>query len=147
MSRSIREVLSSRSDFSPFLVHLTRGNGDQPRERRRSARRKLSRMLRAGVVRARNPHGVLARHFNDFRRQVPALYLRAFCLTDTPPEQLPTLIGEIWGRRDRLDSYGLVFSKRHRGVREAGPPRRYFTLTEEGRKMVLAVEVAGAIVS
>ena len=61
------------------------------------------------------------------------------------PKALPR--GTIYTTLQRLEDDGLVVSKRHRGVREAGPPRRRFTVTEQGRRMVLAAEVAGAIVA
>ncbi|HKX05626.1 MAG TPA: abortive infection system antitoxin AbiGi family protein [Methylomirabilota bacterium] len=79
----------------------------------------------------------MTRRFTEFRRQVPAQYLQAVCLTDTPPEALPTLIGDILGRRDRLDNYGLVFSKRF--ILERGGSPVVYLATQAGNALADAL--------
>lgn len=133
MTRSIRDILPERSDFSPLLVHLTRGQGEG-KARRASARRRLLQILRSRLIRAHNPHGLLTRNFENLPRQVPPKYLKAVCLTDTPLEQLWTVIGDIWARKHRLDRYGLVFSKSF--VMNAGGNPVIYLCTQSGNALV-----------
>lgn len=130
MPRSIRDVLPQRRDFSPLLVHLTRGQGEGE-DRRTSARRNLWAMLRSGVIEARKPYGLTRRCLDG---EVPPGYFHAVCLTDTPPEELSTVIGDIRARGDRLDNYGLVFSKRF--IMEAGGSPVIYLCTQQGNELV-----------
>lgn len=91
------------------------------------------------MVKARKPHGILTLGFisSQLPRRIPEKYLRAVCLTDTPPEELATVIGDIWARQDRLDGFGLVFSRKF--IMKAGGNPVIYLCTQPGNRLVDAL--------
>jgi hypothetical protein len=98
---TIEQVLHRRTDYSSFLIHLTRAQEGL------SARNALRQILNQRRLQARNPHCL-------FVRQIPAQHAHRFnvvCFTEAPLHQIKAFLGEIQGRQVKLGPYGLVFTK------------------------------------
>lgn len=109
MNRTIETILKNRNDFSPFLIHLTRASTPS------RALKNLRNILDSELIKARNLHGLFKydRFFGEIPSREKAKILKAVCFTETPPLEIPTIIGEIDFRSDRLDPFGLMFSKKY----------------------------------
>ena len=122
--RGIDEVLVSRNDLSPFLVHLTREyNGRSPRQN--LTRILNSRRLKYGnepmsVARYRYPYGKISNEQME-------TYFKAVSFTETPLSELHNLL-DIEGRSISLSPYGLVFL-RETCVKKGAAPVIYINNT------------------
>lgn len=85
----IDEVLSGRADYSTFLVHLTRAQGDKP------ARRVLQEILEEQCLEAVKPHCLFGPLLNG---HAGAAHFNVVCLTEAPLHQVRLFIGPIDGR-------------------------------------------------
>jgi len=96
-----------RSDFSRFLVHLTRKtNGIEADEN-------LISILRQRKLEARNYHCLFAPKLK--KRDLTQVLRNAFktvCFTETPLDQIHKMTSESYPRRIKLRPYGLVFSRK-----------------------------------
>lgn len=109
MKRLIDDILHFRTDFSPFLVHLTRNKDGK------TANNILKTILRDKVLKASNnpvsdaKFGTItsSSDWDDLKRKK---YFGAICFTETPLNEIHCLL-EIEYRNIDLEPYGLVFSK------------------------------------
>lgn len=93
-----------RSDFSRFLVHLTR------RTKGVDAEDNLINILKDRKVEARNCHCLFAPKLK--KMQLTPLLQKKFktvCFTETPLDQIHKMTSETYPRRIKLRPYGLVF--------------------------------------
>ena len=123
---SIDEFLAKKTDFSPFLVHLTKDGIDELGNPCVSAREVLECILDERTLKAVN-------HFCYFSEalknsQIVSLQdkFRVVCFTETPIGQIDVLLNKVSGRNFRPEPYGLIFKKRY--IRkEGGNPVFYVT--------------------
>src|SRR6266545_5963406 len=103
MPIDIRDILNRRGDLSTFVVHLTKDQIDGA-----NARAVLDAIIAQRVLRAVTPMGWAA-------TQAPVGAARdsqkVVCFSETPLEQIYSLVADIAGRQVRLAPYGLVFTK------------------------------------
>jgi Putative abortive phage resistance protein AbiGi, antitoxin len=107
----ISELLARRADLSTFVVHLTKDTED-----RRSARNNLRRILKTRTLEARSPFGPAG---NKSLSRKDRETQKCVSFSETPLEYIDCLTQEIHGRKIRLSSYGLAFTKmtaRQKGV-------------------------------
>ena len=104
-------MLSRRSDLSTFLVHFTRDF------HRKSAKRNLKRILRTATLEARSAFGPA----KDLSRKKDRDSQRCVSFSEVPLEHLSCLTCEIPGRRIRLSSFGLAFTKMRAREKGANP--------------------------
>jgi len=109
---SIEEVLSSRADYSTFLMHLTRAQGAK------SARRVLQEILDARSLEAAKPHCLFGHLLNN---EDDEEHFNVVCFTEAPLHQVRLFIGPIEGRGVELEPYGLVFTKEFIGSKGGNP--------------------------
>ena len=114
MTYEIEELLHRRTDLSTFLVHLTKTTQVDSGESV-AARENLISIIDAlggiGCIEARREQGMAK------GKGVPNQSV--VCFTETPLEHAWTLFQDIEGRQERLEPYGVVFSKiwaRSKGV-------------------------------
>jgi hypothetical protein len=108
-----------RSDFSRFLVHLTRKTGGF------EAEENLISILRQQKLEARNFHCLFAPKLK-IRNLTPVLRnaFKTVCFTETPLDQIHKMTSESYPRRIKLRPYGLVFSRRTL-IEKGGNPAVY----------------------
>jgi len=107
MAREIADVLLFREDFSPFLVHLTRGREGTTAS---NALSEIigSRELRSGPSEVSDvKYGGFNSHFTPEQRRE---FFSAICFSETPISEVHCLL-EVAGRSVNLEPYGLVFLK------------------------------------
>jgi hypothetical protein len=100
------EVARERGDLSPFIVHLTRGEGEQ-------ARLNLVSILTGKVIEAQSVFGLAqARALAEQFDGTPfAKSQRAVCFTETPLPYLRHMCRPITTRQKPLRDYGVVFTR------------------------------------
>lgn len=133
---TIAEVLHRRSDLSTFLVHLTKTGGED-------ALHNLCRMLTEGRIEARTAMGWAAKRATDLG-PIAADSQRVVCFSEAPLEQVYSLGADIAGRREKLEPYGLVFTKivaRRKGAN----PIWYVDMSPSGRVWVIRDALAGLL--
>lgn len=108
---TIEQRLRGRADYSSFLVHLTRRQGDRP------ARGVLRQILRDRRLRAQNPYCLFHHQIAEDERQ----HFNVVCFTEAPLHQIKAFLGEIDGRSVELEPYGLVFTKEFIGSKGGNP--------------------------
>lgn len=111
MSIEIERLLDRRSDLSTFVVHLTK-NGDL------SAAENLAAILSSHTIEARQAMGWLG---TGSKRIAGADLdaMKVVCFSETPLEHAYSLFQEIKGRKVKLSTYGIAFTKavaRQKGV-------------------------------
>lgn len=108
-----------RSDFSRFIVHLTRkvqGVG---------AENNLINILKTKNIEARNYHCLFGPKLNKMK--LTPLLKKSFktvCFTETPLDQIHKMTSETYPRKIRLRPYGLVFW-RHQLIKRGANPAIY----------------------
>jgi hypothetical protein len=93
-----------RSDFSRFLVHLTR------KTKGVDAEDNLINILKDKKIEARNFHCLFGPKLKKMK--LTDLLLKKFktvCFTETPLDQIHKMVSETYPRRIKLKAYGLVF--------------------------------------
>ncbi len=122
--RNIDEVLVSRNDLSPFLVHLTREYGG------RSPGQNLVKILRSGRLKYGKEPMSVARYrypFGDISDSQMNTYFKAVSFTETPLNEIDSLL-DIERRSISFSPYGLVFL-RERCVKKGVAPVIYINNT------------------
>ena len=111
---TIESLLHRRTDLSTFLVHFTKSSqetGGVSITARENLIRIIDDQCGIGCLRAISEQGMAK------GRCVPNQ--RVVCLTETPLEHAWTFFQDIEGRQEKLEPYGVVFSKiwaRSKGV-------------------------------
>lgn len=100
----IEDLLSSRTDLSTFLVHLTRSANDK------SAKDVLKQIISDDKIIAGSPYGIAAKKLQDKRLSTESQ--KVVCFTETPMEHLSLLTGEIENRGCKFEPYGLAFTRK-----------------------------------
>lgn len=114
----IEEVLSSRTDLSTFLIHLTKGSGDI------SAKDILAKIIRDKKLLAGSPFGIAAKSLDRDTNETQ----RAVCFTETPMAHLSLLTEEIEGRAIQFEPYGIAITRKQ-GRKQAVNPVWYIDIT------------------
>ena len=99
----IRELIARRTDLSTFLVHLCR---DEPEL---SAIDKLKRILESETVRAGKALGPAVKKLEDAGLQTESQ--KVVCFSEVPLEYVYLLTGEIEGRQQQFEPYGVALTK------------------------------------
>lgn len=133
---TIAEVLHRRSDLSTFLVHLTKSGTED-------ALHNLSKMLVDGTIEARTAMGWAASRATELGEKA-ANSQRVVCFSEAPLEQVYSLAADIVGRRERLEPYGLVFTKMV-ARRKGANPIWYVDMSPSGRIWVIRDALAGLL--
>lgn len=140
---TIQELLRRRTDFSTFLVHLTRDTDDGV-----TARDHLLSILTERTLRRGATMGEACKWLDpDSQPEAFIDSQRVVCFTETPLEHTWMMCQQIEHRQTQFQPYGLAFTKtwaRLRGVN----PVWYVDITPTGRDWLMnAVDhiVAGAI--
>lgn len=98
-----------REDLSRFIIHLTRDDrGTFPNGK--AARDNFQDILKTRQILSVRPHC----YFMDALKKCPKSFRAKFdvaCLSEVPLNQLQHVVGNIPGRRIKLEAYGLVFTK------------------------------------
>jgi len=123
---TIGEVLNRRSDLSTFCVHLTRG--ELPGESLRS-------ILATGTIQARSAMGWARDAANELGGEAQTSQ-KVVCFSETPLEQIYTLVAPIEGRQVILQPYGVAFTKMV--VRRKGANPVWYVDETPGRPWVIA---------
>ena len=113
----IRQLLARRSDLSTFLIHLTREyNGA-------AAKDNLKAILNERVIEARNPYSSAMKHLEKLKQLDDANVntQKVVCFTETPLEHVHLLAGEIQGRRNKFEPYGIAITKRTARIKGVNP--------------------------
>lgn len=121
---TIAEVLHRRSDLSTFLVHLTKSGTED-------ALHNLRKMLGEGTIEARTAMGWTAKKAAELGEPAEDSQ-RVVCFSEAPLEQVYSLAAEIVGRREKLEPYGLVFTKMV-ARRKGANPIWYVDMSPSGR--------------
>jgi Putative abortive phage resistance protein AbiGi, antitoxin len=102
--RQIEDILGFRSDFSPFLTHLTRTVDD------RSAKENLLNILKQGALKAgKTTHSAsYGAPYHELGDEALRRFFSAVSFTETPLNEIHCFL-EIQGRKTNLEQYGLVF--------------------------------------
>jgi len=100
------EFLDKKKDYSPFLVHLTRNNGE------RSSKEILECILKEQVLKAYNYFCLFNNKLNVLNDDIKNRF-KVVCFTETPIDQINLLLERVQGRNKRFESYGLVFEKNY----------------------------------
>lgn len=103
-----------RPDLSPYLIHLTKSDPESGL----SARDRLLKILREGVIRASDPRS------GHIKGDTPAV-----CFMDVPFMALKQVLSDANVERGRYEPYGLVISKQL-GYREGARPALYLSREE-----------------
>jgi hypothetical protein len=103
MTIDIRDVLNRRSDLSTFVVHLTRDGGDGP-----TAAENLRSIITGHRIEARRPMGWAATQDSANAAEQSQ---RVACFSETPLEQIYSLLADIADRQIKLAPYGLALTK------------------------------------
>jgi hypothetical protein len=106
-----------RTDYSPFLVHLTRNDSDENGD---TALKNFNSILRDGAIYAYNAHCLHNKRLNELTKQ-QRNYFKVCCFTETPLDQIHHLTQEIPGRSHKLEPFGFVFRKEYVLSRGAQP--------------------------
>lgn len=104
LSITIGELLNRRTDLSTFVVHLTR-----TRDLAWTAKASLMSIAADQIIQAKTPRG-WARDQDDATDPAKQSQ-RVVCFSETPLEHVDTLAADIAGRENRLEPWGLVFTK------------------------------------
>jgi len=105
------QLLAQKTDYSKLLVHLTRS--DNPF----TAKQVFSMILDEQILIARNVWCIC----KDWIAEQEEAYqsrLKVVCFTETPLEQIKTLLKPVKGRLYQPETYGLIFTKDF--IRERG---------------------------
>jgi len=126
--RRIDDVLRSRKDVSPFLVHLTRSHYDESMITARECLETIiesEKLYLGGNMFPKDSSSMSAAKYGIPRERLRRLknYLEFISFTDTPLEDLHSLF-DIAGREINLEPYGLVFLK-NRLIRRGVSPVFY----------------------
>ena len=130
----IRKILHRRSDLSTFIVHLTRGRGDNY-----SAQDALVDIARSRRLEARTPMGWAAAQDDpsDPLKQTQ----RVVCFSETPLEHINLMCGEIEGRQIAMAPYGIALTKMK--ARKAGINPVWYVDMTPGHDWVLSPTLDG----
>lgn len=104
MSKTIDELLSSRTDLSTFLVHLTRDDETQ------TAKQKLESILNQWKLIAGNPLGLAYQKMEKGKLDTSSQKVVSF--TETPLQQVRSLFEEIQDRKCIFQPYGIAITKK-----------------------------------
>ncbi len=105
----------ARSDFSNFIVHLTKGN---------KAAKNLINILKQQTIEAKKVHCVFGPKIISKQLGFTSKLRNAFktvCFTETPIDQIQKLTEEMPERNIKLKPYGLVFSRDYLLEKGANP--------------------------
>jgi hypothetical protein len=114
--RVIGDILNFRTDFSPFLVHLTKGpTAGTLTSEVDGARLQLGQIISDGKLKQSTKYVSDVRHAKSWdeisgSQEELREYFSAICLTETPLDQIHCLL-DIESRQTRLQPYGFVFVK------------------------------------
>lgn len=99
--------LDKKRDFSPFLVHLTRSDGNK------SAKEVLSSILNDRALKAKKPWFIYYKNVLKPENANMQSYFYVVCFTETPLDQIEVLLQPLKGRwtQHQPEPYGLVFEK------------------------------------
>ncbi|NMD59424.1 UNVERIFIED_ORG: abortive phage resistance protein AbiGi (putative antitoxin) [Nocardia globerula] len=120
MAERIENLLQTRADLSPYLIHFTRDT-DSP------ARVNLLSILDGGTIDAKTDFGMAKALVNEFGAEQAGaldgagLSQKVVCFTETPLEHCSMMVKEIVGRSCRFTSYGIVFTKSVAKQRDCNP--------------------------
>ena len=104
-SLSVEEFLSSKRDFSPLLVHLTR------EDEMFYAKDVLAQILTQKTLRAYNHFCLFSPSIKESGATGLADRFKVVCFTETPIDQIGILLSKVKGRNVQFDPYGLVLKK------------------------------------
>ncbi len=124
----------NRSDFSRFLVHLTRNSNGC------SAKSNLINIIKDKTIEARNHHCLFSPKLKNM--DVSDRLIKSFktvCFTETPLDQLEKLTSDEFKRQKRLKPYGLVFW-RHAMLKHGANPAIYLNGKGTGLREYLLQE-------
>lgn len=103
------EIVASRGDLSPFLIHLTRdlaGQGSSGTLPFVGARNNLISIINSSTLQARSS-------YSYFKYRRPAIilssWLNSVCLTETPLRDIDIQLMPIHNRQQHFQPYGLAF--------------------------------------
>lgn len=99
------EFLDKKRDYSPLLVHLTRD------DELFSAKEVLTQILDQQTLRAYNHFCLFSKSLVESGDSELQNQFKVVCFTETPIDQIDILLADVWGRKIKLDSFGLVFKK------------------------------------
>lgn len=107
--RNSKDILQFRSDFSPFLVHLTRQseNSGNPASEIFKLILESEKLIAGDDPVSLASFGIKYQELKD-NREKNRNYFNAVCLTETPLNEIHCLL-DIRGRKVQLEPYGLVF--------------------------------------
>ena len=125
-------LLGRRTDFSNYLVHLTREYSGV------EARKNLISILKTRTIEARNGYCL----FKSAITELPPDQMKLFgtvCFTETPLSDLNYVTQTMEGRSTELSQYGLMFSKKVI-IEAGGNPVFYLdTRSSEGKERCQAM--------
>jgi hypothetical protein len=104
ITQTKEEFLDSKKDYSPFLVHLTKGTKEKP------PKIILEDILTQHTLKALNYHCFLMNNLKNASTQIQNKY-KVVCFSETTIDQVSKLTEEISGRWYSLAPYGLIFTK------------------------------------
>ncbi len=114
--------MDKKGDFSYLLVHLTRRSADK------SAQDVLYDILSERTLEARNPWCIWKRSLEYPTNASLRQHFNVVCFTETPLDQISSLLKKLEGRRYQPDPYGLVFRKSY--IRANGGNPVFYTTKE-----------------
>ena len=120
MAERIENLLHTRTDLSPYLIHFTRDT-DSP------ARANLLSILDDWTIDAKTDFGMAKALVNEFDAEKSdaldgaGLSQKVVCFTETPLEHCSMMVREIVGRACRFTSYGIMFTKTVAKQRDCNP--------------------------
>lgn len=138
----IEDVLRDRLDISPYLVHLTKDQGDVP------ARDIVRKIFDEGELIPARPMGWAASTITEKGWNVATENQRVVCFTEVPPTEIRWMAQDIAGRSEQFRPYGLVFDKQRMRLRDVNPV--WYLDATQGHDWVLAKamdELLGAAVT
>ena len=109
---SVEEFLEKKEDFSPFLVHLTRDDGEF------CAKDILDTILVENTLKAYNHYCYFSPALNKSQSISLQYKFKVVCFTETPIGQIDVLLNKVSQRNFNPEPYGLVFQKEY--IREMG---------------------------
>lgn len=111
---SLEQFLEDKTDYSRFLVHLTRS------DELVSAKEVLTQILDTRTLKAYKPWCIVQYDFNTDEDPLRDKF-KVICFTETPLEQIKSLLKPLTGRPNTPEAYGLVFTKDYIRLMDGNP--------------------------
>lgn len=124
----LEEFLESKTDYSSYLVHLTKDDFDYAGEFLISAKDVLDTILSETTLKAFNHFCLFSPNLEESQDVSLEDEFKVICFTETPIDQIDVFLTEVSGRNFKPKPYGLVFKKEY--IRQQGGNPVFYTTKE-----------------